>query len=115
MTTYRTVLPFSANGPAATGEQAEDATARRTWRDWVGMYGSDENTVICLIEERDGRELVLTAWEHRRVVEPPPAAPESTACASPRNRYTQARGYYGVFRLVTIGSPSAASPVTTSA
>jgi hypothetical protein len=71
VTTYRTVLRFTANGPKVTGEWAAGTTARRTWRGWVGHYGSDENVVIRLVEETDSRERVLTAWEHGRVVEPP--------------------------------------------
>ncbi|MGW1374456.1 hypothetical protein ACQUSR_01950 [Streptomyces sp. P1-3] len=71
MTKYLAVLQFTANGPKVTGEWTSDTTALRTWRDWVGLYGSDEQVVIRVIEETDGRERVLTAWEHGRVVEAP--------------------------------------------
>ncbi|MEU9274888.1 hypothetical protein [Streptomyces sp. NPDC048341] len=62
-------LQFQADGPAVTGEWADDATARRTWRDWVGLYGSDEKVVVRLAEEIGGRERVLMSWERGRVVE----------------------------------------------
>jgi hypothetical protein len=62
-------LQFEAGGPAVTGEWAEDATARRTWRDWVGLYGSDEKVVIRLAEQSGGSERVLLAWERGRVAE----------------------------------------------
>ncbi|MFG2800589.1 hypothetical protein [Streptomyces pseudovenezuelae] len=62
-------LHFQADGPAVTAEWADDATARRTWRDWVGLYGSDEKVVIRLAEEIGGSERVLMTWERGRVVE----------------------------------------------
>lgn len=50
------VLRFTANGPAVTEEWAAEATARRTWRDWIGLYGSDENVLVRLIEDTGDRE-----------------------------------------------------------
>ncbi|POX44931.1 hypothetical protein [Streptomyces sp. Ru72] len=69
MTTYLVRLQFEAGGPAITGEWVDGATARRTWRDWVGLYGSDEKVAIHLAEEADGSERVLMAWEQGRVAE----------------------------------------------
>ncbi|MGW1958375.1 hypothetical protein ACWCPI_37475 [Streptomyces sp. NPDC001920] len=71
MTKYLAVLQFTANGPKVTGEWTPDTTALRTWRDRVGLYGADEQVIIRVIEETDGRERVLTAWEHGQVVEAP--------------------------------------------
>ncbi|POX50932.1 hypothetical protein [Streptomyces sp. Ru72] len=68
MTTHLVRLRFEADGQAVTGEWADGATARRTWRDWVGLYGSDEEVVIRLTEDSEG-ERVLMAWERGRVVE----------------------------------------------
>ncbi|MEU7206161.1 hypothetical protein [Streptomyces sp. NPDC045470] len=65
--TYRVSLQFRADGPAVTGEWADETTARRIWRDWVGLYGSDDSVVIRLVEESDGQEQELTAWKHGQV------------------------------------------------
>lgn len=67
--TYLVRLQFVAGGPAVTGEWADDSTARRTWRDWIGLYGSDERVVIRLAEETGGSERVLLTWERGRAVE----------------------------------------------
>jgi hypothetical protein len=69
MTMYLVRLQFETGGPAVTGQWAEGATARRTWRDWVGLYGSDEKVVIRLAEETSGSERVLMTWERGQVVE----------------------------------------------
>lgn len=67
--THRVRLQFIAGGPSVTGEWAADTTARRTWRDRVGLYGSNEKVVIRLAEETGGSERVLLAWERGQVVE----------------------------------------------
>ncbi|MGW5663520.1 hypothetical protein ACWEWG_26040 [Streptomyces sp. NPDC003758] len=69
MTTHLVCLRFEAGGPAVAGEWADGATARRTWRDWFGLYGSDEKVVIRLAEDGDGSERVLMVWERGRAVE----------------------------------------------
>ncbi|MFI2040888.1 hypothetical protein ACIOK4_42075 [Streptomyces bottropensis] len=66
---HRVRLQFAAGGPAVTGEWVDGTTARRTWRDWVGLYGSDEKVVVRLAENAGGRERVLLVWERGRVVE----------------------------------------------
>ncbi|WP_405849111.1 hypothetical protein [Streptomyces sp. NBC_01518] len=66
--THLVRLQFATGGPAVSGEWANGATARRTWRDWVGLYGSDEKVVIRLTEDADGNERVLMAWERGRIV-----------------------------------------------
>lgn len=58
---YLVRLQFEAGGPAVTGKWADGATARRTWRDGVGLYGSDEKVAIHLAEESDGDERGLMA------------------------------------------------------
>ncbi|MEU1409799.1 hypothetical protein ABZ471_47770 [Streptomyces sp. NPDC005728] len=58
-----------AGGPMVIGEWADDTTARRSWRDWVGLYGSDEKVVIRLTQEAADSEHVLLAWEQGRAVE----------------------------------------------
>ncbi|GHK01740.1 hypothetical protein ACWEWI_39750 [Streptomyces sp. NPDC003753] len=55
MTTHLVRVQLEAGGPAVTGE-ADGATADRTRRDWVGMYGSDEKVVIRLAEDGGGSE-----------------------------------------------------------
>ncbi|MFJ9855768.1 hypothetical protein [Streptomyces sp. NPDC101150] len=56
MTTFRATLHFTEAGPAA----------RRTWRDWIGLYGSGEDVIIRLVE--DAGERVLAEWKNGRVV-----------------------------------------------
>lgn len=64
-------LQFVEGGPAVTGEWVDGSTARRTWRDWVGLYGSDERVVIRLAQRTGEGERVLMAWEAGRVVKEP--------------------------------------------
>ncbi|MFD6133189.1 recombinase family protein [Streptomyces diastaticus] len=58
-TRYLAVLRFEEGGPAVIGEWTDDAPALRTYRGWVGLYGSQDSVVIRLIEVSDGREHVL--------------------------------------------------------
>ncbi|MFE2103009.1 MULTISPECIES: hypothetical protein [unclassified Streptomyces] len=78
MTTHLVHLQFVAGGPAVTGEWADGATARRTWRDWVGLYGSDEKVVIRLAEGADGGERLLMAWERGHAVAASSGGPAAT-------------------------------------
>ncbi|MFE1314727.1 hypothetical protein [Streptomyces sp. NPDC058755] len=78
MTTHLVRLQFVAGGPTVTGEWADGATARRTWRDWVGLYGSDEKVVIRLAEDADDGERVLMAWERGHAVETGSDRPSAT-------------------------------------
>ncbi|MEV6332621.1 hypothetical protein [Streptomyces sp. NPDC051909] len=71
-TRYLVVLQFEEGGPAVTGEWADDAPALRTYRGWVGLYGSQDSVVIRLIEVSDGREHVLKTWTARGEVDTPP-------------------------------------------
>lgn len=66
--THLVRLQFATGGPAVSGEWADGETASRIWRDWVGLYGSDEKVVIRLTTDLDGDERVLVAWERGRVV-----------------------------------------------
>ncbi|KIZ15645.1 hypothetical protein SNA_25860 [Streptomyces natalensis ATCC 27448] len=61
-TKYFATLQFEANGPTVEGEWTDGTTAWRTYRDWVGLYGSNPSVVIRLIEETDGRRQVLKTW-----------------------------------------------------
>jgi hypothetical protein len=67
--TFWVTVRFWKDGPAVTGEWADDSTARRTWRAWVGIYGSDEKAVIRLAENAGGSERVLMVWERGSAVE----------------------------------------------
>ncbi|GAA3372049.1 hypothetical protein GCM10017744_101960 [Streptomyces antimycoticus] len=58
-------------GPAVTGEWADDSTALRTYRGWVGLYGSDEHVVIRLILKEGANQHVLRTWAEQREVETP--------------------------------------------
>ncbi|MFF4041439.1 hypothetical protein [Streptomyces sp. NPDC001816] len=78
MTMHLVCLQFVAGGPMVTGEWADGATARRTWRDWVGLYGSDEKVVIRLAENADGGERVLMAWKRGHAVEASSDGPVAT-------------------------------------
>ncbi|MFJ9855666.1 hypothetical protein [Streptomyces sp. NPDC101150] len=68
MTIFRATLQFTAAGPAVTGEWSAGPTARRTWRDWIGLYGSGEDVIIRLVEDANDGERVLAEWKHGRVV-----------------------------------------------
>lgn len=59
---YLARLQFEEGGPAVTGEWVDDTTARRTYRGWVGLYGSNPSVVIRLIEDSDGGQRVLKMW-----------------------------------------------------
>ncbi|MGW4735155.1 hypothetical protein ACWEQC_39440 [Streptomyces shenzhenensis] len=65
---HRVRLQFGAGGPAVVGEWADGATARRVWRGWVGLYGSDRKVVIRLARDAGGSERVLMAWENGQAV-----------------------------------------------
>ncbi|CAL9664246.1 hypothetical protein [Streptomyces sp. Tu 3180] len=45
-TRYLAVLQCEEGGPAVTGEWTDDAPALRTYRGWVGLYGSQDSVVI---------------------------------------------------------------------
>ncbi|MFF7176816.1 hypothetical protein [Streptomyces pseudovenezuelae] len=68
---FRTTLQFIPGGPVVTGEWTEDATARKAWRDWIGLYGSDEKVTVRVIETADGLTTDIAVWEHGRVTWPP--------------------------------------------
>ncbi|MFG2400351.1 hypothetical protein [Streptomyces lydicus] len=68
MTTFRATLHFTAAGPAVTGEWSAAPTARRTWRDWIGLYGSGEDVIIRLVKDAGDGEQVLAEWKNGRVV-----------------------------------------------
>ncbi|MGW2747825.1 hypothetical protein [Streptomyces sp. NPDC001450] len=90
MTTHLVRLQFAAGGPTVTGDWADGATARRAWRDWVGLFGSDEKVVVRLAEDADGAERVLMAWERGNAVETGSDGPAATegaglpGCRRPR-------------------------------
>lgn len=95
MTTHLVHLQFVAGGPAVTGEWADGATARRTWRDWVGLYGSDEKVVIRLAEGAGGGERLLMVWERGHAVgadSDGPAGTEGSALSGWRRPLQMAYG-----------------------
>lgn len=57
---YRVVLSFTAGGPALEGQWESEEIARRTFRDWVGLYGGTAATTVQLVEEETGH--VLKSW-----------------------------------------------------
>lgn len=71
---FLVVLQHAEGGPATMGEWAVEATARRTYRRWLGLYGSQPATVIQLIEEAAGARRVLRKWTNQgeTVTEPEP-------------------------------------------
>ena len=76
-TKYLARLQFEEGGPAVTGEWVDDTTARRTYRGWVGLYGSSASVVIRLIEDGDGGQRVLKTWTELGEIDEqtaPPAA-----------------------------------------
>lgn len=70
MTKYIATLQFKVGGSAVTGEWSEKATARSIYRDWIGLYGSDQSVVIRLVEETAGGQRVLETWPAARGGEP---------------------------------------------
>jgi hypothetical protein len=70
-TLFRTTLQFTAGGPSVTGEWTEDTTARKAWRDWIGLYGSDEKVTVRVVETAAGRTQDVAVWERGRVTWPP--------------------------------------------
>lgn len=70
-TKHLATLQFEADGPAVEGEWIDDSTARRTYRDWVGLYGSNPSVVIRLVEETGGRRHVIKTWTAQGEVEGP--------------------------------------------
>ncbi|WP_030185944.1 hypothetical protein [Streptomyces capuensis] len=62
MTQYCVKLQFEAGGPAVTGWWSNEATARRNYRDHIGLYGSGQSVVIRLVEETAGGQRVLETW-----------------------------------------------------
>ncbi|ADI12460.1 hypothetical protein SBI_09342 [Streptomyces bingchenggensis BCW-1] len=68
---YRVMLQFEEGGPAVTGDWASGATALRTYRAWVGLYGGGPTVVIRLIEEADGRRREVRTWTAQGETETP--------------------------------------------
>lgn len=64
------MLQFEESGPAVTGDWASGATALRTYRAWVGLYGATSPAVVIrLIEEVGGGRHVLRTWTAQGEVE----------------------------------------------
>lgn len=62
MTVYRVFLRFREGGPAVTGDWASEGPALRTYRDWIGLYGTSPATTIELTAETDGVQRALRRW-----------------------------------------------------
>ncbi|MFI6056137.1 hypothetical protein ACIBCO_39500 [Streptomyces violascens] len=70
MTTYRVTLQFCKDGPSSSGWWTNPAVAERKFAEWLGTYGSLDQVVLQLVEEKgDGQEAVLKTWtkEHGEV------------------------------------------------
>lgn len=61
--------PVQGRRPRRQWRLTSDITAMRTYREWVGLYGSNPSVVVRLIEEADGRQRVLKTWIALREVE----------------------------------------------
>ncbi|MDX3232560.1 hypothetical protein [Streptomyces sp. ME19-01-6] len=60
---YRVMLQFEESGPGVTGEWASGATARKTYREWIGLYAAKDSAVVVqLVEETDGVRRTLRRW-----------------------------------------------------
>ncbi|MFD7407763.1 hypothetical protein ACFV7R_35045 [Streptomyces sp. NPDC059866] len=64
-------LQFRADGPAVEGAWTVPSTAQDRYTEWVGLYGTDPNVVIRLIEETDGAERVRKTWTAQGEVDGP--------------------------------------------
>ncbi|MFE2684478.1 hypothetical protein [Streptomyces mirabilis] len=73
MTLYRAILQFEKDGPAVTGQWESDATARATYKAWVGTYTDNPAVVVQFTaEDEDGVQQIVRKWEVDRetVTEP---------------------------------------------
>lgn len=74
MSPYRVFLEFRPGVPAVTGEWTDADVAHRTYRSWVGLYGSRPQVVIRLVEQAPDGPRVVKSWTAADgEVEPPPA------------------------------------------
>lgn len=62
---FLVVLQHTEGGTATMGEWAVEDTARRTYRRWLGLYGSQPTAVIQLIEETAEGRQVLRIWTNQ--------------------------------------------------
>ncbi|MFI9031111.1 hypothetical protein [Streptomyces sp. NPDC053560] len=65
VTRHRVTLQFAPGGPTVEGEWTAPATAKTRYTQWVGLYGTDPDVVIQLIEETDGQRRVRKTWTTR--------------------------------------------------
>lgn len=62
---YRVHLSFRPDGPEDTGDWDVWEPADRTYREWIGLYGSQPQVTIRLTEATaDGPRRVLKSWPH---------------------------------------------------
>ncbi|MCQ8194650.1 hypothetical protein [Streptomyces rugosispiralis] len=62
-------VQFAVGGPSVEGEWAVPGTAQDRYTEWVGLYGTNPDVVIRLIEETDGRRRVRKTWTAQGEVE----------------------------------------------
>ncbi|MCL6731037.1 hypothetical protein [Streptomyces neyagawaensis] len=56
MTLYRAIVQFTEGGPAVTGEWEDNAVvARRTYKEWIGLYAHDPAVVVQFVADGDRR------------------------------------------------------------
>jgi hypothetical protein len=73
---YLAVLQFRKDGPTVEGQWESKPTARKTYRDWIGLYGELPAVVIRLLEETDGVQRTLRAWTAQGEVVTDPEEPD---------------------------------------
>lgn len=61
-TMFHVRMRFRPGGPVNEGEWRNPDTAQDRYTQWVGLYGSDLNVVIQILEESNGREHVRKTW-----------------------------------------------------
>lgn len=77
MTLYRAILRFTEGGPAVTGEWEDNpAAARKTYKEWIGLYTRDPAVVVQFVaDEDDGERRIIRKWIVDREVVTEPGDP----------------------------------------
>ncbi|MFF4795629.1 hypothetical protein ACFY2M_39350 [Streptomyces sp. NPDC001276] len=71
--TFRVTLQFRKDGPSSSGWWPRLEVAEQKFAAWIGTYGSLDQVVIQLVDEKgDGRETVLKTWTREQGEAPGP-------------------------------------------
>ncbi|OEJ21085.1 hypothetical protein [Streptomyces subrutilus] len=62
MTKYSVVLRFTAAGPRVFGEWDVLEPAEKTYRNWIGLYGSHPTAAIQLVDDTTSPSTVIKEW-----------------------------------------------------